>query len=74
MWELHLPLLMLAQLSLNKARPDKVITRYKVSSLLFHIQAAVKRQFHKGMVMLKLALKVNLCEPLNRYYFPMSIT
>ena len=26
MWELHLPLLMLAQLSLNKARPDKVIT------------------------------------------------
>ena len=33
MWELHLPLLMLAQLSLNKARPDKVITLKGDSSL-----------------------------------------
>ena len=24
LWELHLPLLMLAQISLNKPRPDKV--------------------------------------------------
>ena len=34
MWELHLPLLMLAQLSLNKARPDKVSNVISVASSL----------------------------------------
>ena len=62
LWELHLPLLMLAQISLNKPRPDKVstvITEPGVSYLSnFIIQAAIKRQFHKGLVTLKLALKV----------------
>merc|ERR1711879_374735 len=48
MFELHLPLLMLAQISLNKHKPDK---------------ATVKKQFHKGLVMLKLALKVFEAEP-----------
>ena len=37
MWELHLPLLMLAQFSLNKARPDKVSAVISVGALLYNL-------------------------------------
>lgn len=61
MMELHLPLLMLAQLGLqqgaDQVRGELSLSPSSVSHFVF--QALMKKDFQKGLITLKLALKVH---------------
>ena len=62
MFEMHLPIVMLAQIGLNKKGCNKVriinLKFFKNIYFPFYFQKETKKGFQKGLVTLKLALQV----------------